>query len=66
MGKIEFVANQKFLRSPFFVAYDQEGKGARRSSILIPRKIFENNKIPIKLKVTVEWEEVILKEGKEE
>lgn len=56
MGKVEFVASQKFLRSPFMVAYDQEGKGTGRSSILIPKNAFENDKIPIKVKVTVEWE----------
>ena len=56
MGKVEFVASQKFLRSPFMAAYDQDGRGVRRSSILIPRKVFETKKVPINVKVTVEWE----------
>lgn len=64
MCEIEFIARQKFLRSPLVVAYDQEGRGARRSSILIPRTVFESNKIPKKLKVTIEWNEESMEEGK--
>lgn len=57
MAKIEFVEIQKHLGFPIVVAFDQEGKGLRRASILIPRKVFDKKEIPKRLRVTLEWNE---------
>ncbi len=49
---------QKHLGSPHVVVFDQESKGLRnKTSIFIPRKVFDKKETPKKLRVTVEWVE---------
>ena len=58
MAITEFMGAQEHLGSSHVVIFDQEAKGLRnRSSILIPRKVFDKKETPKKLRHTVEWVE---------
>lgn len=58
MARTEFMGVQKHLGSPHVVVFDQESKGLRnKTSIFIPRKVFDKKETPKKLRVTVEWVE---------
>ncbi len=58
MAGTEFMGVRKHLGSPHVVVFDQESKGLRnKTSIFIPRKVFDKKETPKKLRVTVEWVE---------
>lgn len=57
MAKFEFYAEVKLFGNPLVKAFDEEGTGFDRVSVIIPRKRFSDGKSPKKIKVTVEWEE---------
>lgn len=60
MGRVEFTCAQKALGSPVAVAYDEEGQGLSRATLLMPRRHFAKGHIPKTVSVVVEWEDEVL------
>lgn len=60
MGKLEFEAARKHMGSPFVLAYDEDHEGTGNAcSLLIGRKRVGGNRVPGRIRVTIEWDEEI-------